>query len=102
MEKQKLISKLNIKDYNNQLEKILSKKDFSEEIKNLLLSMLYKIENAYDDYSLVKGGTKTKKETLEEIINIIENDCEKIEIVKTKESILFQEKHLLIVISNKL
>ena len=50
MEKEKLISKLNIKDYNNQLEKILSKKTFTEDTKNLLLSMLYKIENAYEDY----------------------------------------------------
>jgi len=86
LEKENFISKLNIKDYNNQLEKILSKKTFSEDIKNLLLSMLYKIENAYDDYSLVKGETKTKKETLEEILYIIANDCEKIELVKTKES----------------
>lgn len=86
MEKEKLISKLNIKDYNNQLEKILSKKPFFEDIKNLLLSMLYKIENAYEDYILVNGETKTKKETLEQILKIIANDCKKIEIVNTKES----------------
>lgn len=58
MEKEKLISKLNIKDYNNQLEKILSKKTFSEDTKNLLLNMLYKIENAYDDYSKIKRRHK--------------------------------------------
>ena len=86
MEKEKLISRLNIKDYNNQLEKILSKKTFSEDTKNLLLSMLYKIENSYDDYNLVNVETKTKKETLEEILRIIQNNCDKIEIIKTKES----------------
>lgn len=100
MEKEKLFSKLNIKDYNNQLEKILAKKTFSEDTKNLLLSMLYKIENAYDDYSLVNGSTKTKKETLEEILEIIANDCEKIEIVKTKESNVVAEENKIITYLN--
>ena len=48
--------------------------------------MLYKIEAAYDDYSLVNGNTKTKKEILEEILEIIEKNCKEIEIIKTKES----------------
>ena len=92
MEKEKLISKLNIKDYNNQLEKILSKKTFTEDTKNLLLSMLYKIENAYEDYKRVSVDAKTKREILEEILNIISNDCETIEIVKSKESFCDIEK----------
>lgn len=86
MEKEKLLSKLNIKDYNNQLEKILTKKAFSGDTKNLLLSMLYKVESAYEDYKTVNVETKTKKEILEEILDIIENDCEMIEIVKTQDS----------------
>lgn len=92
MEKEKLISKLNIKDYNNQLEKILSKKTFTEDTKNLLLSMLYKIENAYEDYKKVSVDAKTKREILEEILDIISNDCETIEIVKSKESFCDIEK----------
>ena len=32
------------KDYNKELEKILETKDFSEDTKNLLLSMFYKLE----------------------------------------------------------
>ena len=49
MEKSKILSKLNIdiKDYNNELEKILENKLFSYDVKYLLLSMLYKFENAY-------------------------------------------------------
>lgn len=86
MEKEKLISKLNIKDYNNQLEKILSKKTFTEDTKNLLLSMLYKIENAYDDYKKVSIDAKSKREILEEILDIISNDCDTIEIVQSKTS----------------
>ncbi len=86
MEKDKFISKFNIKDYNNQLEKILSKKTFSEDTKNLLLSMLYKVENAYDDYNLVTQDAKTKREILEEILEIIEKDCDKIDVIKEQKS----------------
>ncbi len=69
------------KDYNNNLEKILSKKDFSEEVKNSLLSMFYKIENGYNDYNVIKRETFDKKEYIEKLINIIEKDCDKIEFV---------------------
>ena len=41
----RIFSKLNSNEYNNQLEKILENKTFDESVKNLLLSMLYKIEN---------------------------------------------------------
>ena len=46
--KEDLFSKLNIKDYNNQLENILENKSFSEDTKNILLNILYKIETAYE------------------------------------------------------
>ena len=36
-------------DYNLILEKILDSKYFSSNSKSLLLSMIYKIENCYDD-----------------------------------------------------
>ena len=49
----RIFSKLNSNEYNNQLEKILENKTFDESVKNLLLSMLYKIENGYADYSIV-------------------------------------------------
>ena len=87
MEKDKIIYKLNIKDYNNNLEKILVKKTFPEDAKNLLLSMLYKIENSYEDYKKVKVNVKLKKEILQEITEIIEHKCNKIEIVKTTENV---------------
>ena len=43
----KLFSKLNSNEYNNQLEKILENKTFDESVKNLLLSMLYKLNNKF-------------------------------------------------------
>lgn len=82
MNTDKLFSKFNSRDYNNQLEKILENKDFSEDVKNLLLSMLYKIENGYKDYSCVKRMAPDKKFYIEDILRIIQEKCEKIIIVE--------------------
>lgn len=84
MEKNKILSKLsiNIKDYNNELEKILENKLFSFSVKNLLLSMLYKIENAYKDYETAKVEVPTKNEYLENLIEIIKEKALKIFLVK--------------------
>ena len=82
MGKEEIFSKLNIRDYNGQLEKIIEKKAFSEDAKNLLLSMLYKIEIAYEDYNKVKVDTKQKREILEEILQLIEIECKYVELVK--------------------
>ncbi len=79
--KDKLFDKIVKKDYNNNLEKVLSKKDFSEDVKNTLLSMFYKIESGYNDYNGVKRETFTKQEYIEKLINIIKNDCNKIEFI---------------------
>lgn len=84
MAKEDFFSKLNIKDYNNELEDILENKSFSEGTKNILLNILYKIETAYADYNKVKVNTKSKKDFLEEVINIIKYNCNEIEIVKIK------------------
>ena len=51
MPRDDIISKL--KGNNNKLEKILSTKDFLPEVKNLLLSMLYKIELSYNHVYLL-------------------------------------------------
>lgn len=85
MEKNKILSKLNIniKDYNNELEKILENKLFSYDVKNLLLSMLYKIENAYKDYETVKVEVPSKKDYIENLLRIIKEKCLKIFLVKT-------------------
>ena len=85
MEKNKILSKfnINIKDYNNELEKILENKLFSYEVKNLLLSMLYKIENAYKDYETVKVEVPSKRKYIENLLRIIKEKCLKIFLVKT-------------------
>ena len=98
MGKEEIFSKLNIKDYHNELENIIEKKAFSEDVKNLLLSMFYKIEDAYDDYKKIKSIQRTKKEELELILNTIFNDCNEIELVKPKvseETVLGERKVLI-------
>ena len=98
MEKNKILSKLNIniKDYNNELEKILENKLFSYSAKNLLLSMLYKIENAYRDYETVKVEVPSKKEFIENILRIIKEKVLKIFLVKpgTPEAEVLEKEHL--------
>lgn len=59
------------KDYNKELEKILEYKGFSGDVKNLLLSMFYKLEISYNDYSLVKRSTITKTAYLENVLDNI-------------------------------
>ena len=84
MEKEKIIQKLKIKDYNEELEEILDTKTFSKDVKNLLSSMLYKVENSYEDYKKTKVEVELKKELLEEIIEIIRKRLQKNRNSKTK------------------
>lgn len=82
MAKEDIFSKIQIKDYNNTLENVLEQKDFSEDTKNLLLSMFYKIENGYKDYKTVKINTSSKSCFLKQIIKIIKEECNEIELVR--------------------
>ena len=75
---EKILRKIHIKDYTNSLEKVLEEKNFSVDTKNLLLSMVYKIENSYRDYEKTKVEVNEKSEFLERIINIIKEECNEI------------------------
>ncbi len=75
MEARKIFSKLNIKNYNNELEEILEGKLFPSDVKNLLLSMLYKMENAYKDYETIKVEVLPLKEFISYIIKTIKEKC---------------------------
>ena len=56
----KFLEKLVKKNYNNELEEILEKKNFEENTKSILLNILYKIEAAYKDYEKVKQEVEPK------------------------------------------
>ena len=78
------MQKLKIKDYNEELENILGEKTFSKDVKNLLLSMLYKIENSYEDYKKTKVDVEPQNEYLEELIKIIRKRLQRHRNYKTK------------------
>jgi hypothetical protein len=71
-----------MKDYNSELEEILDRKYFSSNIKNLLLSMIYKIENSYNDYEKVKRIVRTKEEFLNELVESINKYCDNVKVVE--------------------
>ena len=77
-----LIGKFVKKDYNDELETILENKQFSEDEKNILLNILYKIENSYKDYESVKINVETVEEFIKNLIRIIKKDCEKIVFIE--------------------
>lgn len=80
--KKNILEKIVKKDYNNELEKILEEKQFGENVKSTLLSILYKIEAAYKDCETVKKDTENKDEYISNIFEIIKNDCNSIKIIK--------------------
>ena len=82
MAKKEILSRFNLKDYNKELEIILEKKDFSSQVKNLFLSMFYKIEIGCKDYFIVKQESLTKESLMETLLYIIQENCEKIELIK--------------------
>ena len=95
---EKLLDKLVKRDYNNELEKVLEKKVFPENVKSNLLSILYKLETSYKDYKQVKQDVVSKEELIENVINCIENNCDEIKLVKphSKESEIIGDKTFLV------
>lgn len=82
MSKEDIFSKIQIVDYNNVLENVLETKDFTVDVKNLLLDMFYKIENGYEDYKTIKVNVASKKVFLKKVVEIIEKKCNRIDLVK--------------------
>ena len=80
--KETLINKIVKKDFNNELESILEQKAFEEEVKNALLSILYKIETAYKDIEIVKQDIFSKEEYIQKFIWIIQHQCKSIKLVR--------------------
>ena len=79
MPKKELFQKLT--SYKEQLENILEKKDFSTDAENLLLNMLYKMENSYNDYEMVKRNVDDRKDLIEKILESVK-ECKSIEIIE--------------------
>lgn len=101
--KDTFFNKLVKKDYNNELEKSLETKNFKEDVKSILLSILYKIDVAYKDYQTVKQDVETKEEFIKRFINQIEENCDKIQLVKpnSEESEILGNKTFIVDKNNK-
>lgn len=97
----KLFSKIN--EYNTILEEILETKYFSSDVKNLILSMVYKIENSYNDYSRVKRVRKNKEDYILELIKIIRDYTDNIKLVDSNKenSKLLKENSVLALTNEK-
>ncbi|MBR3254733.1 MAG: hypothetical protein IKF97_00675 [Clostridia bacterium] len=80
--KESFLDKVIKKNYNNELEHVLENKDFDINVKNILLSIMYKLETAYNDYAQVKKNVMPKDQYLQMIINIIKKDIDSITLVK--------------------
>ena len=81
-----------LKDYNYIIDQLLEKKSFKQDVKNLLLSMLYKVETSYDDYSKIKRNNVSKSDFIENvIIKAISENCNYIYLVNPKD----EEKEIL-------
>lgn len=98
MKNDSLLEKFVKKDYNNELEKVLEKKAYEENVKSILLSILYKLETSYKDYKQVKQDVVTKEELIENIIFTVKNNCDDIKLVKphSKESEIIGDKTFLV------
>lgn len=86
MSNRKFMDKIIKKDPNNELELVLENKAFDELSKNMLLSILYKIEASYNDYKIVKRKSKTKEEFIKKFIDIIKNECDDIKLINDQKS----------------
>lgn len=97
----KIFSKF--KDYTEMLEEILDKKYFSGQIKNLLLSMLYKIEISYNDFEKVKKVVRSKEDYISDILNIIQKYCDNLKTVKpdSSQANLLEKNNVLAVTNEK-
>lgn len=82
-----MLEKFIKKDNNEELEKILDEKDVSEQAKNLLQGILYKIEVSYKDYKKVKAIETTETQYVERILKDIQKKCDKIQTIKPSEKI---------------
>lgn len=76
----RLLEKIVRKNYKNKLEEVLSEKDFSADVKNLLLDIIYKFEIIYNDYYKIKRNVCSKEKYIENIIETI-SSCQNITFI---------------------
>lgn len=86
-----MLEKIIKKDKNEELEKILEKKQIDEQAKNLLQGILYKVDVSYKDYQKVKSKKQTEEKYVKEILTNIDKKCDKINVVKLSQKLADEE-----------
>ena len=94
-----MLKKIIKKDNNEELEKILEKKDIDEQAKNLLQGILYKIEVSYNDYQKAKGIEQTQEQYVEQLLTNIKKKCNTIRVVRISQK--FDEEQIQKQLKNK-
>lgn len=77
-------SKIISRDYKEELANIAEKKGFEQDAENLLLSMIYKIEDSYNNYQTVKRDVPNKNEFLQQLIDNVFTNCDDILIAEPR------------------
>lgn len=88
-------------DYNLILEEILDLKYFSSNSKSLLFSMIYKLEEFYKDYQVVKNIDTNKNEFLSLILETIKKYCDNIKLVEPEKAEILKKNNVLAVTNEK-
>ena len=86
-----MLEKIIKRDKNQELEKILEKKNIDEQARNLLQGILYKVEVSYKDYKKVKTKKQNEANYVKEILTNIDKRCNKISIVKLRQKLADEE-----------
>ena len=66
------------------LANIAEQRNFGQDAENLLLSMVYKVEDSYNNYQNVKREVPDKNEFIEDIVNDVNTSCAQILIATPK------------------
>ena len=74
-------------DHKEVLADIIELKGFSEEAENLLLNMLYKIDENYDNYAKVKREVPSKEDFIQKIIVNIRDNVKNVNFVSELQSL---------------
>lgn len=80
--KKRILDKIMKRNYNVELETLLENKNYSEEAKNLLQTILYKIDEYYEEYAKAKSDIETKEEYINYLFEIINKEVLEIETMK--------------------
>lgn len=73
---------LNSSEFSEEMGNLIDIKKFKPQIANLILSMVYKIDDSYDNYKKIKRVVPTKGNFLNNIYDDVKSYCSVIDIIK--------------------